>query len=66
MVLTSKILPRFGSGIDKASTVDQVNLFTVNVPEVSAKHHGLTLIADNVQVGDAILPHVGMQFRNCC
>jgi len=35
------------------------------VPEVSAKHHGLALIADNVQVGDAILSHIGKQFRIC-
>jgi len=37
--------------------------FTVNVPEVSAKHHGLALITDNLQVGDAILPHIGKQIR---
>ena len=35
------------------------------MPEVSAKHHGLALIADNLQVGDAILPHIGKQFRIC-
>ena len=39
--------------------------FTANVPEVSAKHHGLALIADNVKVGDAILPHIGKQLRIC-
>ena len=40
-------------------------LFTATVPEVPAKHHGLALVAEDLQVGDAILPHIGKQFRNC-
>jgi len=33
------------------------------VTEVSAIHRGLALITDNLQVGDAILPHIWKQFR---
>jgi hypothetical protein len=47
------------------STVDMGDPITANVPEVPAKRHGLAMIADNLHVGDAILPHIKKQFRSC-
>jgi hypothetical protein len=61
----AKFVPRFGTGINNGCNEDMEYPFIANVPEVSAKHHGLAMIADNLQAGDAFLPFIGKELRIC-